>query len=235
VKLLLREDTSLFTGGGSKQQQIEKRPHPDFQLEIANVTPSESDYNERSQMMKSEFFETPYSPSQRDESTYLPPEFLKPVAAFNPGMMRRSKKVLQRLDSTALRGLKSVFRSYQANKADEETQSENKKDEKSPQELLKDWINRRITGYLVFRNTNCLEKGEKGVKKEGSDGTVEHLNKSMGAMWKGLSDKDKGIYLKIANHYRKLFKGQVDSLEDISKFSDLLDYFDETSKKIKKT
>lgn len=94
---------------------------------------------------------------------------------------------------------------------------------------LNDWINRRITGYLIFQNSM---NGE-GAKRPGISDTGVHLNHATGSKWKTMSEKEKEEYKNLAKEYRKIFKREVEECENLENTNDIIEEFDEKIKKIK--
>jgi len=103
---------------------------------------------------------------------------------------------------------------------------EDEKDLK-PKQKLNDWINRRVTGYLIFQNSMNASNKEKGISDTGV-----HLNSSMGKKWKGLNEREKKDYKDLANHYRSVFKREIEE-HDSEKAKDLIEMLDEKIKKVK--
>lgn len=98
---------------------------------------------------------------------------------------------------------------------------------------LNDWINRRITGYLVFQNTinsNQIERDEKkGFKQMGF-----HLNKLTGQKWKNLTEEEREEYKELAKDFRKNFRKEIEEYENYEDVTDLIEKLDHRIKKIKK-
>lgn len=93
---------------------------------------------------------------------------------------------------------------------------------------LHDWINRRVTGYLVFQNTIH----DIGLEKEREG---DHLNRVAGEKWKGLSkgekEEYKGLALKARINLKKEFQ-DVD-IED-PHIKELQEIVEKRLKKVKK-
>lgn len=94
---------------------------------------------------------------------------------------------------------------------------------------LNDWINRRITGYLIFQNSMNNTTG----KRPGISDTGVHLNHATGSKWKTMSEKEKEEYKNLAKEYRKIFKREVEECENLENTNDIIEEFDEKIKKIK--
>ena len=93
---------------------------------------------------------------------------------------------------------------------------------------LHDWINRRITGYLVFQNTIRDNKPE----KESSD---EHLNALTGKMWKEFSKSEREEYKNLALDARADFKRDYEDVSlDHPDLKELQESIERRLKKIKK-
>lgn len=98
---------------------------------------------------------------------------------------------------------------------------------------LNEWINRRVTGYLIFQNTmnqNPLEQTDKGNYKE----LGIHLNNITGQKWKNLNDEDRDEYRNLAKEYRKILRKEIEAYENYDDITDLIEQFDQKIKKIKK-
>ena len=91
---------------------------------------------------------------------------------------------------------------------------------------LHDWINRRITGYLIFQNTIHDENAERG----GREG--DHLNRLTGKKWKKLSKSEQEEYKSLAMNARVDLKKEF---KDVDKDSpELADFQEQIEKKLKK-
>lgn len=96
---------------------------------------------------------------------------------------------------------------------------------------LNDWINRRITGYLIFQNTVSAGKGEdKLAYKE----MGVHLNSVAGQKWKGLPEEEKEEYKMLAKYYRRIFRDEIYTYENYDDFTSLIEKLDIKIKKLKK-
>lgn len=97
---------------------------------------------------------------------------------------------------------------------------------------LNDWLNRRLTGYLIFQNT--LNSDPDGAdERQGYAEKGIHLNRVMGVKWKKLSEKERGEYKKIAQDQRKVIKKELEDLDDLDS-SGLYEELDDKIKKIKR-
>lgn len=160
-----------------------------------------------------------YSSSLSDE-IYLSPSPNEPL------MMPKNKKMSRFCDieSQSLRNLKKEI---------EEKEKENSDPNQLPEitkAKLKDWINRRITGYLIFQNTLNYHPE---ISKEKSDcsGLGVHFNQMVGHKWKNLSRDEKEEYKNIAKECRERFRKDLNDADDLG---DLFANFDAQIKKIKR-
>lgn len=87
-------------------------------------------------------------------------------------------------------------------------------------------LNRKITGYLVFKNTIMGElRGlEKGM----------HINHLVGEKWKKLSRDEKENYEIFANTQRKVIKKEIEAARQQGDVSDSLEALSMKVKKLKK-
>jgi HMG-box domain len=98
---------------------------------------------------------------------------------------------------------------------------------------LNDWINRRVTGYLIFQNTmthNSVEHGEKDNLK----GMGVHQNNVMGQKWKNLNEEYRDEYRNLAKEYRKILRKEIEAYENYDDITELIELFDQKIKKIRK-
>ena len=92
---------------------------------------------------------------------------------------------------------------------------------------LHDWINRRITGYLIFQNTFA------GTIGRGKDGS--HLNSIAGQQWKKLSKAEKEEYKSLALNVRVNLKKEYRDVDKESpELKELQDLIEKAIKKVKK-
>ena len=90
---------------------------------------------------------------------------------------------------------------------------------------LHDWINRRVTGYLIFQNSVHVEKGDE----------EDHLNSVTGKKWKALTKAEKEEYKSIALNARVDLKKEFDNVDiDDEEIKDLQEQIEKKLKKIKK-
>lgn len=79
-------------------------------------------------------------------------------------------------------------------------------------EEIKNWVARRITGYLVFRTT--LIEGPNGEKERASCSENEqHINGVVGRKWKKLSEEERKSYAEFAEEQRKVVMKEIKSAE----------------------
>jgi len=97
---------------------------------------------------------------------------------------------------------------------------------------LSDWINRRITGYLVFQNTMNSDPDQD--KEGGISETGVHLNQAMGKRWKSLSEEEREEFKALAKDFRKDFKQDLEENEDFDDTDALIETLDERIKKLKR-
>ncbi len=133
---------------------------------------------------------------------------------------KKKKRRFMEIGSHSLRNLKKEFE----NKDDDET-TRNK-----AIASLNDWINRRITGYLVFQNTLSSKMGDKNNYRE----MGIHLNSVAGSKWKSLNDDERDEYKNLAKDYRKAFRREIEEYENYDDLADLIEKLDVKIKKIKK-
>ena len=101
-----------------------------------------------------------------------------------------------------------------------------KKSDRGPQGLH-DWINRRVTGYLIFHNTM-----HDGLDKDDED---DHLNRLAGKKWQELSKVEKEEYNSFAMNVRVSLKKQFKDVDnDDPELKELQERVDQKIKKIKK-
>jgi len=98
---------------------------------------------------------------------------------------------------------------------------------------LLDWINRRITGYLLFQNTVSHDPRNLKEKEQYSELGV-HLNHLIGQKWKALSAEEKDEYRLLAKKYRKDFKKDIEIYHETEDLTDLIESLDLKIKKLKK-
>lgn len=93
---------------------------------------------------------------------------------------------------------------------------------------LHDWINRRVTGYLIFQNT----MQDMGLEKEHKD---EHLNRIAGDKWKALTKAEREEYRSLAMNARVQLKREFRNVEiDNPDIKDLQELVEKRIKKVKK-
>jgi hypothetical protein len=128
------------------------------------------------------------------------------------------------IGSTSLRGITKKIES--TNEVNPEIR------EKAINEL-NDWINRRVTGYLIFQNTmnsNPVEITDKDNYKE----LGIHMNNVTGQKWKNMNEEDRDEYKNLAKEYRKMLRKEIEAYENYDDITDLIEKFDRKIKKIRK-
>jgi len=127
-------------------------------------------------------------------------DFRNDSESSDDGKKSKSKKKKQREDSSA-------------------------KKERGPQGLH-DWINRRVTGYLIFHNT----VHDEGLEKDG-----DHLNRQTGKLWQAMSKAEKEEYNSFAMNTRVSLKKQYRDIDiDDPELTEMQEKVDLKIKKIKK-
>lgn len=94
---------------------------------------------------------------------------------------------------------------------------------------LHDWINRRLTGYLVYQNS--IQDGELEREYEG-----DHLNRVAGQKWRSMSKTEQEVYKSIALKARVQLKKEFrDAGKDDPELADLQEVVEKRIRKVKKT
>lgn len=169
-----------------------------------------------------------YSPSPREEGTVIANKQRSRLDSIETAKKKKRSR-FNEIESQSLRNLKREIE-----KAEEEFDGSNKVQKREKViATLNDWINRRITGYLIFQNTMNTDPEETKDKAAYIEKGM-HLNSVMGKKWKSLTEKEKEEYRALAKEYRKPFKLEVQHLENFASVNDLLETLDEKIKKIKK-
>lgn len=143
---------------------------------------------------------------------------------------KKEHSIVHNLDGEAL--FDSNEEDAIANKAhplesDNSTPPTPKKSERGIQGLH-DWINRRVTGYLIFQNT----MHDEGLEKERDD---DHLNRITGKMWKKLSKTEQEEYKSLALKTRVEFKKEFQDVDkDSPELPELQELIDQKLKKVVK-
>jgi len=133
---------------------------------------------------------------------------------------KKKKRRFTEIGSHSLRNLKKEFE----HKDDSETGRE------KALSSLSDWINRRITGYLIFQNTLNTNGNEKSTYREAG----VHLNSVAGQKWKSLTESEKEEYKVIAKEYRKSFRREIEEYENYEDLTDLIEKLDYKIKNLRK-
>lgn len=181
----------------------------------------DSDFEAENEEMDSQIY---HSPAARDERS----SSAKRRNFDNFSTAKKSNVRRERHTDIGSQSLRNLRRELE--KRDDEDDGKNKGNIIAS---LHDWINRRITGYLVFQNT--MNSDPEGLKdKGGISETGVHLNHSMGRRWKALSESEREEYKKLAIDYRKRFKQEIEEYDDSEKADDLLEMLDAKIKKIKR-
>ena len=104
---------------------------------------------------------------------------------------------------------------------------------RNSKEGLVDWINRRVTGYMIFQNS--VDKDLKDIKMDDIDlDHTKHMNSLVGKKWKSLTPTAREEYKSIAMQTRVDFKKELDRMENVEDFKDIYSDFITRIKKIKK-
>ena len=104
---------------------------------------------------------------------------------------------------------------------------------RNSKEGLVDWINRRVTGYMIFQNS--VDKDMKDITMDDIDlDHTKHMNSLVGKKWKSLSPTAKEEYKSIAMQTRVNFKKELDRMENVEDFKDIYSDFISRIKKVKK-
>lgn len=158
-------------------------------------------------------------------TTYDTPSTLTKHRLEGSDMMRdttEKKKKVRILDlgSNSLRNLKKEF----DNKALENDTVKNQ-----AITCLSDWINRRLTGYLIFQNTLGATNEKSQLK-----GMGVHLNSLAGKKWKELPEGERNEYNELAKSFRKEFRLEIENYDNYDNYDDLIEKLDRKIKKLKK-
>ena len=107
-------------------------------------------------------------------------------------------------------------------------------DNRNSKESLIDWINRRITGYMLFQNS--IDKDMKDIKMDDIDVDhhTKHMNSLVGKKWKSLNPSAREEYKAIAMQNRVDFKKELDCMDNLEDFKLLCSHFIGKVKKVKK-
>jgi len=154
---------------------------------------------------------------------------MKQENTSRPFMERRKEFKKYRYSEIDSHSLRNLYKSIIEKENSDPTSDE--KITKDTLDSLHDWVNRRITGYLIFRNT-ISENDDEELKHSSELGI--HANHHIGQKWKQLTTKEKKEYQDLARSYRKLFKEEVIIPENYSDLIELLETVDVKIKKIKK-
>jgi HMG (high mobility group) box len=135
----------------------------------------------------------------------------------------RKKRRFVEIGSVSLRNLKKEFDSKDDDPTDETKEK--------AVEKMNDWINRRITGYLIFQNTlNQSRIDDKTNYKE----LGVHLNSVAGQKWKSLPEEEKAEYKGLAKYYRRQFRDEIENYESYDDFTTLIERLDHKIKRLRK-
>lgn len=212
VRILLRSNNSMLfkkSNGIAALNNSFKLPEPPIKLENAFLN------------VKS------FSPRE-DQSMSLS-IFSDNKTSENLINAKRNRPRFFDIESQSLRNLLKEFEE----KENSDPNSTTPIDKKKAAKALHDWINRRITGYLIFQNT--LNNDPDTIKdKEHSTELGIHQNHLIGQKWKTLTKEEKDEYKKLAVEYRKNFRGTIDELESTGNLNELIESLDNQIKKIKR-
>ena len=104
---------------------------------------------------------------------------------------------------------------------------------RNSKEGLVDWINRRVTGYMIFQNS--VDKATKDIELDDVElDLTKHMNSLVGKKWKSLTPTAKEEYKSIAIRARVDFKKELDHMENLEDFKDVYSDFIGRIKKVKK-
>lgn len=224
VQEMIASDGFFSTKKSAAKQMILQPPMYQHQLPI------------QLSQKKSEFRKDDKTPSMasmsKDNIIYSPPDtLLKDESLYGSQRYNRNdivnteKRIKRRfleIGSHSLRNLKKEFESK------DEEDEEGARDKAISS--LNDWINRRITGYLIFQNTINTKSDEKSNYRE----LGIHLNSIAGQKWKGLTEEEKEEYKNLAKKFRKTFREEIENYENYDDFTSLIEKLDIKIKKLKK-
>jgi Chromatin-associated proteins containing the HMG domain len=166
---------------------------------------------------------SPPSTVMKEETAPVIAHGFNNITNLNSNFVSTDKKKKRRfleIGSHSLRNLKKEF--------------ENKEDDEATRNKaiasLNDWINRRITGYLVFQNTISSKLDDKNNYRE----MGIHLNSVAGSKWKNLTEDERDEYKNLAKAYRKAFRKEIEEFENYEDLTDLIERLDTKIKKLKK-
>ena len=98
---------------------------------------------------------------------------------------------------------------------------------------LNEWINRRVTGYLVFQNTLNSDPETAEERQLYADKGI-HLNKIMGEKWKKLSQREREEFKALAKEQGSIMKDELVETIENENINSMLEILDEKIKKIKR-
>ena len=204
---------------------------PGIKLEMVSPSECNSDCGEECRLFEG------YHRIQKRPETFIDDYSLREEYSMNSVFERpiktlvpRKKKPFFRIGSQSLRKMK---KGYNSNKENIEDTSTHKRVAAEP---LRDWINRRITGYLIFRNTVKAYPGYMEELKKKNEEEYGHMNKAMGNIWRNLDSQERSLYDDIALNYRKAYTAKVDALVNSDctgrSLGELMEEFDQTSTRL---
>jgi len=215
---LLQNDSKIFKRSidiANKSTKFDFEPITNFKALDANnifLSPPENDERDMSAYTSSPAMKDIHSTARKQQRDMNNQETVK---------KRRKNFKETDINSQSLKKLKKICENT------EQDGSATKKEKLISS--LNDWINRRITGYLIFQNS----MNSAGSKRPGISDTGVHLNHATGSKWKTMSEKEKEEYKNLAKEYRKIFKREVEECENLENTNDIIEEFDEKIKKIK--
>jgi len=98
-----------------------------------------------------------------------------------------------------------------------------------------DWINRRVTGYMIFQNS--IVKDFKDVRMDDMGSNTDqhkHMNSLVGKKWHGLTKLQKEEYKNIASQARLDLKKEIDQMGGIENYEEVYGNLLDKIKRVKK-
>lgn len=218
---------TLFNNSKSLPENfsVNAEPLPVYNGNMNFNPPSQwNTYSAKPSMMKS-------SPFSEQVITSFEPYKTENIPMSSSIAMDRKKRKIRfsDIDSQALRNVKKTIEEK------ENASPNDMKDRANDTAVTKllDWINRRITGYLLFQNTVSHDPRNMKEKEQYSEMGV-HLNHLIGQKWKALSPEERDEYRLLAKQYRRDFKKDIEIYHESEDLTDLIESLDLKIKKLKK-
>ena len=199
------------------------------------ITPNTLTHSAKTRDTRQESHNVP-SKVSKDEKRSMLDSWIKSESKSERADLNRQEKkrkentIVHNLDGEALfdsQDEESAAIKPQAPESDNSGSDSPKKSERGIHNLH-DWINRRVTGYLIFQNT----MHDQGLEKERED---DHLNRIAGKKWKKLTKAEKEEYKSLALSTRVLFKKEFREVDkDDPDWSELQELIDQKLKRVKK-